>query len=627
MLFAWTVLLTSCSPEKYGLGDIDVLPSQLVEGIAFKIEHDPTNPNIVHLTSLMDSKYTPLWDHPQGRSQSNKVTLKIPFAGTYSVKFGVQTRGGVVYGEPATFKVDQMYAGFISDEMWTMLSGGAGEEKTWYLDLDADKVSRYFLGPMYFYGTGDWWGTVNGTGEPLNTDSWNWMPDWKGNSWLMPAGDYGTMTFDLKNGANVTVNHKMLNKIQTGTYAIDTENKTMRINDAQPLHGQPQDGAVADWGNIRIMSLTKNTMQLAVLRDKALSGEDPALFVFNYISKEYKDNWVPGNQPAPEPPYVGNANDDLTTSTATKKTWGLSLNTPYNWTNLKGELLNPWASPADYTSTGWAPYDASLISKVSLELDKTGDNSGSYTFSYGAGNKISGTYTTDEKNNIVFDKNVSFPISDWVSLATTAEKKLRIIKTDKDALGNITGIWLGQRNPDKDEYMVFRFEPKASGGATDATTAWKNALVGKTFKPDVNYFADWVASNWTGGWSKAIYPTDFTSQSWLWNQTTHDACEASSIKFYLDGTTLKADAVDNGVAKNGITVDIDPDKGTLTYSQAPFTFSFVFTDNGGGKGPWLYGAYDGASLSNINTKGMYLGYFKDIVAKPNEVTMVHLVKQ
>lgn len=624
MLFVWAVLLASCSRDKYLLGGIDVLPDELVEGIAFKIEHDASNPNIVYLTSLMDNKYTPLWDHPQGRSQEKKVTLKIPFAGTYTVKFGVQTRGGIVYGEPVTFKVDQMYAEFISDEMWTMLAGGAGKEKKWYLDLDAQGVSRHFTGPMYFYGTGDWWGTVNGTGAPLNSDSWSWLPDWKGNSWIMPAGDYGVMTFDLKGGANVTVEHKMLNKTQTGSFLIDTENKTMRMVDAAPLHGQPQDGVVVDWGNIRIMSLTENTLQLGVLRDPVLSGEGAALLVFNFISKDFFDSWVPGDQPEPEPPYNGNVNDDLTTSTSTKKTWGLSLKTPYNWTNLGGDFLNTWSKPEDYTATGWAPYDAGMISKVSLTLDKDGPNAGSYVFTDGAGASINGVYTTDDQNNIVFDKKISFAISDWVSLSSTDENKLRIIRTETDALGNIAGLWLGQRDPAKDEYMVYKFEPKATGGNTDPLAPWKTALAGKTFKPDVNYFADWVAGNWTGGWSKVTFPNDFTSQSWLWTQAVYDACQASSISYYLDGNVLKANAIDNGVARNGITVNVDVDNNTITYSDAPFTFSWVYTDNNGGKGPWLFGSYDGANLANVNTKGIYLGWVSD-PAKPNEIAMNHMV--
>ncbi|HTN20952.1 MAG TPA: hypothetical protein VL125_10770 [Pelobium sp.] len=653
ILFAWTVLFASCSPEKYGLGDIDVVPSQLVEGIAFKIEHDPANPNIVYLSSLMDSKYTPIWDHPQGRSQDQKVTLKIPFAGTYTVKFGVQTRGGVVYGEPATFTISQMYAGFISDEMWTMISGGAGQEKTWYLDLDAEGVSRKFLGPMYFARSWYTWDglhtaggdnyidaaawdwqkailpTVDREGDKASgapkpgVQAWIWTADWKGNQWMADKADFGTMTFDLKDNANVTVDQEAygLGK-KKGTFLLDVENHTIKFTDVKPLHDKNRDGDAVDWANVRILYLTKDAMQLGVVPN----GDDAAMTVYNYISKDYRDNWIPGNQPAPEPPYQGNANDDLTTSTSTKKAWGLSLQTPYNWTNLAGEFLNSWTKVEDYVASGWAPYIAATVSKVSLELDKAGDNNGSYKFTDGSGNPISGTYTTDDKNNIVFDKNISFAISDWVSLGTTDENKLRIIKTEKDALGNITGLWLGKKDPLKDEYMVFKFEPKASGGAVDPMTAWKNALAGKTFAPDVNYFADWVTNTWTGGWTKSIYPSDFSSQGWFWDQNTYNACLASSIKYYLDGTTLKADAIDNGVAKNGIVVNIDTEDGTLTYSEAPFTFSWLFTNNNTGKGPWLFGSYDGASLSNINTKGMYLGFVAD-PTKPAEYLMIHLVKK
>ena len=290
-LLTYVVIFGSCAPENYTLGDVDVTSAELAEGTAYKIEHDASNPNIVYLTSLMGTQYTPLWEHPQGHSQASKVTLKIPFAGEYTVKFGVETRGGIVYGDPVTFKVDQLYPGFISDEMWTLLTGGPDQEKTWYLDLDAAGLSRYYLGPVYYYGTGDWYGNLNGSAEPLNSDSWNWQPDWKGNTWLMDAGDYGQMTFDLKGSANVNVDHKMFGKVQKGSFTMDTENKSLKFSNATILHGAPQEKIVADWNNVRIMSLTKNTMQLAVFRDKALSGEDPCLLVFNYISKEYKDDW------------------------------------------------------------------------------------------------------------------------------------------------------------------------------------------------------------------------------------------------------------------------------------------------------------------------------------------------
>ncbi len=622
-IFLSLLVWVSCTPDEFELGKVDVSPDELVEGIAFSIEHDADNPNIVYLKSLMNSKYTPLWSHPQGRSQASAVTLKIPFEGTYSVRFGVQTRGGIVYGEPVTFTVDDFYAPFVEDELWALLSGGVGNEKTWYLDLDADAVSRYFLGPMYFYGTDNGW---DGDCMVADGDCWNWDPDYAGNSWLMTAADFGSMTFDLKGGANVSVEHLTIpgRGTETGTYMIDADAKTMRLTDASPLHDTGRDGQVVDWGDIRIISLTENYMQLAVLRDQALSGEGPALFVYNYISKDYRDNWVPGDDVEPEPPYTGDGNTDLTTSTTTQKKWALSLNTPYNWTGLDGAFLNAWNSPADYTATGWAPYDAGLIANVSLSLDKTGTNAGNYEFTDGTGSVISGTYTVNASNNVVFDKAISFAISDWVSLATTDEHALRIIRTDVDAFGNISKLWLGKRDPTKPEYQVFGFEPVASG-PTDPMGAWKTALVGKTFEHNTNYFADWVTLDWTGGWTgngSALFTTpDFDSQGWFWNQTVHDAAKASSISFFLDNGNIKANAVDNGVARNGISVTVDTDDETLTFSEAPFTYSWLFTDNAGGVGPWLVGKRDGANLGNISTKGLYLGF----VSGANEITQLHFV--
>ncbi len=294
----WCILLccsclfwAACTPEKYELGAIDVEAANIKQGTSYTIEHDPANPNIIHLTSLMDSRYTPLWQHPQGRSQEKKVTLNMAFPGTYDVVFGVQTRGGIVYGDTATFEVENFYAGFVDNELWTFLSGGVDQEKIWYLDLDAQGSSKYFLGPMYFYGTADSWATVT-EGKTVEGDSWNWKPEYKSNTWLMAAGDYGTMTFSLKGGANVVVDHKMLANrgLQRGTYMLDTDNYTMRMNGAMPLHNRERDTHVVDWGDIRIMSLTEDYMQLGVLRDKALSGEDPAYLVYNFVSKAYYEN-------------------------------------------------------------------------------------------------------------------------------------------------------------------------------------------------------------------------------------------------------------------------------------------------------------------------------------------------
>lgn len=485
MSFAVLALaFSACTPEEEELGAIDVSSGELVEGSAFTIEHDAENPNIVYLKSLMDSRYKPLWSHPQGRSQEKEVKLEIAFPGTYEVVFGVMTRGGIVYGDTATFEVAEMYPGFIEHPMWAMIAGGAGESKTWYLDLDAEGVSRYFLGPMYFFRS---WYTWDGLHTPdgenyLDAEVWNWeeaieptvdregevrsgapMPgvaawywtaDWPGNQWMADAADFGTMTFSLQNSAKVIVDQEDYGLGRhEGTFLLDTDNHMIKFTDARPLHDVNRDGDDVEWYDVRILYLNEHAMQLGVVPN----ADNAAMTVYNYISEEYRDNWTPGEEEEPEPPYEGDANADLTTSTTTTKKWALSMDNPYDWTALDGTFLNGWQTPDDYTSTGWAPYDASLIENVSMTLTKSGDNSGEYSFTDGAGDEISGTYTVDDENNIVFDQSISFPISDWVSLATTADNKLRLIRTETDPFGNVNGIWLGQRSTEKAEYMVFHF--------------------------------------------------------------------------------------------------------------------------------------------------------------------------
>jgi hypothetical protein len=297
---ATIVLFASCTPSSYELGNVDVTSADLVEGKAFTITPDATNPNIIILKSNMTG-YTPLWIHPQGLSQSDEVTLKIAFPGTYSVVFGVETRGGVVYGDTCKFTVNKMCTDFISDERWNLLAGGVGKSKSWVLDLDASGTCRYFSGPLFFYGTDDWYGNVS-LGQAAvdynkdgKVDSWSWCPDWPSNSsWLfgkLGALNYGMMTFDLIDGANVKVQHakETFNKTETGTYLIDTSLMTLSLTNAQIPHDLEHDAIVSKWNALRILSITENTLQLGVLRDKSTT-EGPCLLVYNFISKDYADS-------------------------------------------------------------------------------------------------------------------------------------------------------------------------------------------------------------------------------------------------------------------------------------------------------------------------------------------------
>lgn len=106
-------MFSACTPDSFELGEKDVTIDDLVENIAFSITHDSENPNIVYLKSLLPTNYQVCWVHPQGRSQEREVTLQMPFEGEYTVTFGIQTRGGLVYGNPTTFTIDNFCADFV----------------------------------------------------------------------------------------------------------------------------------------------------------------------------------------------------------------------------------------------------------------------------------------------------------------------------------------------------------------------------------------------------------------------------------------------------------------------------------------------------------------------------------
>ncbi len=539
-LFA--VMFFSCSPDEYSLGKESVKVEDLVEGIAFKIEHDATNPNIIYLTSLMGNEYIPLWEHPQGRSQKQKVTLNMPFPGTYEVIFGVETRAGIVYGEPVFFNVDEFYADFVNDELWTMLSGGVGDSKTWFLDLDADAVSRRFNSPMYFFTeTYNWDALHTASGEnyldadvwdwkkaitPLAGDDgnalWYWLADWEGNQWMCAVADFGTMTFDLKNGANVAVNQEAygLGSFQ-GTYMLNTEDHTISFTDAYPLHVVERTDEVKNATGFNILYLSEDFLQIMVV---------PSGTCFNYISEGYKTNWVAGE---PEPPYNGNANDDLT-STFTKK-WQLSVNNPYNWTGLDGSFLNNLNSPADYLVSGY-DYDEDMIRNISLTMTKTEEKTGNYVFTTGITEEIKGTYRIDASNNIIFNQDINFVISGSQNLTTTKDKALRIIRSETNESGELSGLWLGKRSDTNADYMVYHFELATSSSSEEEGTSI-------TFDNSKIVFGD-LEDN--GNLRIEIY-NEYGSTAPNPPVNTSDFIfdKSISVTFSLDGIVLKEGAVGN----------------------------------------------------------------------------------
>lgn len=452
-LLAWIMLaFSACQPEEYSLGEMISK-----DDLQYSITQDSDDPNLVILESETPG-VTPLWVTPMGRSTSVNDTVKIPFAGEYDFVYGVQSDGGFVRADTFNLEITTNNLMYVEDPLWEKLTGGVGEEKTWLLDLDADGVSKYFDGPLYFYGTDDSWETVT-EGEEVDGDSWNWKPSWEGNQWLMPEGDYGTMTFRLKDNATVTVNHEMLGRQEEGTYFLDADAKTLSMTDAAPLHDEERDDQVSSWGDIKVLSLTEDAMQLAVLRDQSDEGE--ALLVYNFISKEYAENWEPTDQADPEPELPEGWKEEVSKVVNKEITWKLSEQNPLDWCNLDGSRINGWETPEDYPDWLGTP-DPSEYEDFALTLNSE-DNT--VVFNSPDGTTQEGTYELDEKGIYTFtDISPDFTIVGWANFSLTEDDQLRIMSIEKNDAGDVTDMWVGAKDPEKPEYMAYHLVPEISGG-------------------------------------------------------------------------------------------------------------------------------------------------------------------
>lgn len=257
------ILFSGCRPEKIELG-----PALDKAALKFTVSPSANNPNDIVLKSLTPNA-TPYWVSPSGNSIRITDTVNIPFPGTYTIKYAVQSRGGLVYADPVTITINSIDQNTVSQPMWVALTGGLGKSKTWVLDLDAAAKSKYFDGPFYFGGTG-----------------WEWAPKFSDIPWAgVSAGDYGTMTFDLIGNANFSSDNKMFPDLSgTGTFMLYTNTNELQTIGAQVLHDKAQGGQVANWNaKMLIKTLTDSTMQLIAKKDAN------NWLIYNYITKHYYD--------------------------------------------------------------------------------------------------------------------------------------------------------------------------------------------------------------------------------------------------------------------------------------------------------------------------------------------------
>ncbi len=443
------LLVSSCSPETYSLDgttDKSAIDFEITQDLAA----DPGGNTVILTNKTKGVVLT--WDYVTGKSNNATQVVKYAFKGTYVIKILAVTGGGLVELDPVTITVTKDNLNYVNDPLWTALSGGVGKSKTWYLDLNAAGVSKYFGGPMSFSGNKLGW-QKECTGD--SSLCWIWEPEWKGNEWIADKGDYGTMTFSLIGGPFVKVDHKLTTTrgVENGTYFLDVAKHELTMTNAAILQNSSAAGDAKDWTNCKIISLTEDAMQIAIYHK---SKEE--FMIFNFISKDYSDKWVPKNVADPNPSIdLGSGTvTDLIAVTNTK-TWSLSKDSPFNWSDLNGTLLNPWNTVADYP--GWAAFTATdQASVVNNKISFSNDGTVKTVTSTGA--TASGTFatSTDGTNIITFTGiTPAFPIGNsWASVSTTSKNQWKIVKTVKTG-SVVTDIWFGKRDDVKSEYMVFHF--------------------------------------------------------------------------------------------------------------------------------------------------------------------------
>lgn len=477
ILASTVMLMVSCSPESDFLGSVDLTPDQLAENTGFSVEVDQTTNQVV-FKSLLPSRYSVYWEYGpaptsddisiSGTSTASTYQVGIAFDGDYYVRMGVQTRGGIVFSDRASFHINAMNPNLISDAAWTMLTGGVGHSKEWVLDLDANGTCLKFGGPKWFFTSGQSWDSFhNIAGEnyldseqwdsstaidPTYAGEWYWTADWAGNGWICGAADYGVMTFDLINGANVDVNGTK------GSFNMDVASHTISFTGVLPLSPGQSDAILGQRpdGNYKIIYLTDNAMQ--IMFDGGSNDNTP--FTFNYISKEYKDNYVAPvittiTLPSDWMDYVQPFNQHITT-------YKFDEDSPFGWFTLAGEEIARTGFDGDPD-----------IADAEFEL-----NSKTKTFKITDinGNVTEGSYEISDNGLFTFSQLPSFSISTNKNIKfASSTNQLQVITYEvSDRTGDLTDLWLGSRQYDDQgkpyEYLAYHFKKQTGGVQVESFT-------------------------------------------------------------------------------------------------------------------------------------------------------------
>ena len=480
------LLLTACSPDDHNLSKPDFESGDLVHGSAFSVTVDADN--TVTLKSLLDNSYNCYWIQPNGRSQGNEVKFQLPFAGSYEVTFGVDTRGGIVYGSPYRFQITTNNMSLLEDPLYAYLTGGVGKSKKW-VPCDKDYGVGQCTAPVMYCNPDDVLNDgSNSTDIGINHMKPNWDPGYQ--SWLIPADDpymdsYMVFSLDDVNGCSITEYRgeagskgASTGTTTTGKWTLNVSDKnhpTLSFSDAFSMHNTGFDAVCDNYTtDIIITELTPYMLQLATMRT---NSEGAWWIIWNFIAADVQEGTV--QIPSDEVNYLDPAKpvlpeiSDLETKLFTtdingvefqgaEMTYQVSTDAAYDWLWWNGGSA-AWESviKGDY-GKNWAPkFDEEAVAESELTLTKKG------AYSYG---EISGTYTiTDSK--IIFDNEISFfTVSGDERTIEVKGKEWQVFKCDPGSelvLGVADGT---DTEGNTNSYLVVNFTYKAVGGGQEGPT-------------------------------------------------------------------------------------------------------------------------------------------------------------
>ena len=607
-------LMASCSPEDFGFGKKTYSPEDLVEGKAYTVTVEG---NVVKLESKI-SDCTPLWVTPSGRSTQQSLNLDLPFAGDYEVTFGVETPGGIVYGDPYKFNLAQNDFSLLSDDKWFLLADkeyktgdplpdaatlSAGVSKKWY-PCDANYNIGRCTGPVMYCspydpdGDGEGYTAddeANGTYKDILFGSANWKPNWDPGfqSWLIPETDpymdsYMTFSMDAKNGCVATMyrGESGSKGASTGTNMVgkfnmnlsDKTKPTITFNDCYAMHNTGFDEVCSNYTqDIQIIELTPYLLQLVT---KRTNSEGNWYIVWNFVSEDVRSSHgtcIPKadqdliEKVGPKLPTFENIHTDLFTAdingdkyVGSKMTFNLDSETPYDflWWNGSPNVAK-WESVigGKYNNT-WAPaLDDKALDNFELTIAKKSD--GGYTFECG---DVDGDVEITE-NTMTFSKEISvFAVSSDKRTIELKGKKFYILGNSAD-----------------DQYLTI--------GVPESTD--ENGKVNSYLVAKLAYKK--IATGPAGPTKVGIDNSTISEHMW-----TENGCIRVGFHHYdVDGTGIFKDVKSVKLKKNQtITVTFKITKG-IEWTKTP---KCALIDNNIKK-TWEPGCFDLDDAVTVNTNG------------------------